>query len=373
MIKPFIARIITNLPGWRTNRRIIVLESDDWGSIRMPSKLIYEKCLKAGYPVDRTKYERYDSLLSGNDLDLLFDLLLSFRDNKGNHPIITANCVVANPDFEKIRKDNFRRYSFELITETFKRYPAHSNNFEKWQQGIAQKIFFPQFHAREHLNISLFMDSLIRGNIDSHFSFDMQMPGIISHGSKPGGNYYVEPTKYNTLEDKHDKLEIFLEGLDLFNKLFGYKSESIIPPNYTWSPDFNRSVLEKGVKYFQGIRKIRELFPDGRYIYHSYYLGKKNNLGQLYLVRNCFFEPSLKIPGVSDPVKQCLFDIGMAFAMKKPAIISSHRINFAGYIDPVNRDEGLKMLSQILTQALTKWPDIEFMTSSQLGKIIDGD
>jgi len=27
-------RYIANIPGWRTNRKIIVIESDDWGSIR---------------------------------------------------------------------------------------------------------------------------------------------------------------------------------------------------------------------------------------------------------------------------------------------------------------------------------------------------
>lgn len=35
----------SNLPGWRTNRKIVVIESDDWGSIRMPSLTILENWL----------------------------------------------------------------------------------------------------------------------------------------------------------------------------------------------------------------------------------------------------------------------------------------------------------------------------------------
>ena len=35
-VKSLITSKIINIPGWTTNRKIIVIESDDWGSIRMP-------------------------------------------------------------------------------------------------------------------------------------------------------------------------------------------------------------------------------------------------------------------------------------------------------------------------------------------------
>ena len=37
---------ISNIMGWCTNRKIIVIESDDWGSIRMSSKQAYNSLLK---------------------------------------------------------------------------------------------------------------------------------------------------------------------------------------------------------------------------------------------------------------------------------------------------------------------------------------
>ena len=79
-----------NFFGWRTNRKIVVIESDDWGSIRMPSKDVYNKCLKAGYPVNLNPYEKYDSLASKDDLEILFDLLSEFKDSNGRNPVITA-------------------------------------------------------------------------------------------------------------------------------------------------------------------------------------------------------------------------------------------------------------------------------------------
>ena len=43
-----IRRTLAALPGWRTKRKLIVLESDDWGSIRMPSVEAYNNLQKAG-------------------------------------------------------------------------------------------------------------------------------------------------------------------------------------------------------------------------------------------------------------------------------------------------------------------------------------
>lgn len=359
-----------NIQGWRTKRRIVVIESDDWGSIRMPSREVYEKCLKAGYPVDKIAYERYDSLLSRNDLEMLFELMTGFRDKSGNHPVITANCVVANPDFEKIKQSNFEKYYYESITDTFRKYPDHAGNFMLWKGGIENGIFLPQFHAREHLNVSMFMDALRRKEPDALFSFENRLPGCIVKGHEIKGNYYTQATYYNCLHDKEQKINIFLEGLDLFEKLFGYRSETVIPPNYIWSPDFNEAVLHKGVKCFQGIRKFREPLMDGGFRQHSVFTGKRNQLGQTYIVRNCFFEPSMFKLGIADPVGKCLYDMAIAFRMRKPAIIGSHRLNYAGFIDEKNRDNTLKMLNEILTASLKRWPDIEFMTSDQLGKMI---
>ncbi len=367
-IKNTLVACYRNFRGWTTNRKIIVFESDDWGSIRMPSHETYKQCLSKGYPVNLNPYERYDSLTSKDDLDLLFNLLLSYKDKNGNHPVITANCVVANPDFEKIKKDDFANYHFELITETFKKYPNHSGNFDLWKEGINNGIFFPQYHAREHLNVTKFMKALQDNDPDVHFGFQRQMPGNIRRGNNNNGNYFVEATNYNSVQDKAEKLNIYLEGLGIFEKLFGFKSASIIPTNYTWSNDFNEPVSEKGVKYIQGIRKMKEPGIENQPVYTRRILGKKNNFGQLEIVRNVTFEPTLIVN--PNKVDNTLSEIDIAFRMKKPAVISSHRINYVGFIDASNRDRNLKSLDLLLMQVTKKWPDVEFMSTVNLGNLI---
>lgn len=151
---------LANIPGWRTDRKIVVIESDDWGSIRMASKQTYDSLIQRGIRLDQWSYNKYDSLASESDLSALFDVLCSVKDKNGNHAKITANTIVANPDFDKIKESGYLSYHYEPFTETLKKYPNHSGSFELWKQGMDAKIFRPQFHGREHLNVNRWMKAL---------------------------------------------------------------------------------------------------------------------------------------------------------------------------------------------------------------------
>ena len=126
----------------------------------MPSKEVYDRLLKEGYRVDKNCYERYESLATEDDLTALFEVLDKHTDYKGHHPVITANCAVANPDFEKIKANGYQSYYYEPFTETLKRYPHFERSFELWKQGMRAGMFQPQFHAREHLNVGRWMHFL---------------------------------------------------------------------------------------------------------------------------------------------------------------------------------------------------------------------
>ena len=138
--------------GWTTDRKIIVIESDDWGSIRMPSREVYERTLKEGYRVDLNMYEKYDSLESEDDLVFLFETLSKFKDINGNYPQITANSLVANPDFVRIKESGNVEYFIETIDKTFASYPKHTKSMDLWYEGERKGIFCLQFHGREHFN-----------------------------------------------------------------------------------------------------------------------------------------------------------------------------------------------------------------------------
>lgn len=363
-IKDALSRNLVNIFGWRTSRRIIVIESDDWGSIRMPSPEVYSKFIEKGLNLSGTSYNRIDSLESNDDLHRLFEVLLSFKDFNNKSPVITANIVVGNPDFDKIREADFREYFYEPVTTTLSRY----NNCDKvetlWKEGDSEGVFHPQFHGREHVNITRWMKALKVKDPDIMYTFDHR-----TTFSGDGDYNFMEVLDYNEPEDLSIMKESLIEGLDLFEEIFGYKSKSYIPPCYVWGSEIEKTLYEKEVRYIQGL--IIQFIPKGSFGNYSrkiHFMGSKNSLGIHFLVRNCFFEPTLSRKG--DPVGECLMRIEAAFRWNKPAIICSHRINFIGSLDERNRSDNLLLLRNLLNEIIKKWPDVEFMTSDQLGDMI---
>ena len=365
-----VERNLVNYPGWHTKRKIVVIESDDWGSIRMPSKEIYNKFLKLGYPVDKDYYCKYDSLESENDLVNLFEILSSFKDVKGNPPVITANTVIGNPDFDKIKESDFQTYYFELFTESLKRYPNHTGLFNLFKEGIHNKLFHPQFHGREHINISLWMNALRNNDKLTHIAFDFKSLGI-PYKPKSGNINFMKALDFTSVKEKEDKKIIISEGIYNFENLFHYVSKSFIAPSYTWHSSLNSFLMGKGVRYFQCIPYQSEpnLKPGPRYAKIFHYCGQRNKYSQIYLLRNCHFEPSFS--EATDWVDDCLHRMKVAFNWQKPAIISTHRVNFISSIDPSNSSRNLPLLKKLLTEILYRWPEVEFMRSDQLGDLMN--
>ncbi|MDD4689820.1 MAG: hypothetical protein PHE51_08770 [Eubacteriales bacterium] len=368
-IKQKITRNLINIPGWHTNKKIVVIESDDWGSVRMPSREVYQQFLDKGVRVDKDPYCRYDCLATAEDLEALFEVLTSVKDKNGRHAVLTADTVVANPLFDKIKESGFKEYFYEPFTETLKRDKQHEGAFELWKQGMAAGIFHPQLHGREHLNVKKWLRTLQSGEEVTRLSFDLGTFGLTSLVDARIKNNYMGAFNSGLNEDIVEYDTIITEGQQLFEQIFGYKSESFIATTYTWNPKIEPILLSNGVKYIQGIPSQHiPLDDDTTFIYKKdNYLGKKSNAGLLYLVRNCHFEPSQGISSAAD----CLKRVSIAFRWCKPAIISMHRLNVIGGIVESNRKCNLKALKWLLAQIVQKYPDVEFITSDQLGNLIN--
>jgi hypothetical protein len=353
--------------GFKTKRKIVVIESDDWGSIRMPSKNIYSQLLNAGISVNQCHYNKYDSMASKTDMGFLFELLSKFKDKNNNPVIITANAVVANPDFEKIKKSGFREYHFELFTDTLKR--KTDNSVEKWKEGIKNKVFYPQYHGREHLNVNRWLNYLKNNSQELKTAFEHEVFGISSTISKEKNPSFMAALAVDNTFDYEKHNQILEEGYKLFEQIFDYKSLSFIAPNYTWHKQHENTLYKLGVRYLQGTITQKRPLPKQIEKFEYHYTGQVNVNNQIYLVRNCLFEPSSNQN--KNWVDSCLSEINKAFNHQRPAIICSHRVNFIGSIVPENRDRNLKLFDELLKRITQKWPDVEFFTSDQLGNLIE--
>lgn len=360
-----------NMFGWRTKRHLVVIESDDWGTIRMPSREVYEEFLHRGIRVDKDPYCRYDNLATKHDLENLFEVLQSVKDKNGHPAVITANTLSANPVFDKIRESNFTQYYFEPFTDTLKRDAAHADAFEIWKQGMAAGVFHPQSHGREHLYVKKWLNTLRDGDPVTRTAFDLGTWGLTWLVDPSIHEYYMGAFNSSEDIDIREFETIIDDALRMFKDIFGFDSKSYIFTTYEWSPKIEPFLVNHGVEYIQGAfqQKIPIGDDNGVKVLYRGFQGTKTKAGLIRTFRNCFWEPSTREN--YDYFSDCMKRVEIAFKWGKAANICAHRVNFIGSIDSVNTDRNLPEFKRLLQEIVHRWPDVEFVTSDQLGEIIE--
>ena len=363
-------KALSNIPGWKTGRKLVILESDDWGSVRMPSKEVFDSLMREGVDLlsdEGFRYNKYDSLATSDDLELLFEVLSSVKDSKGNTAVMTPVSVVANPDFARIQESDFTEYHYEPFTESLKRQKGCEQSFRLWQEGINKRLFTPQFHGREHLNVKTWMRALMSGHKKTMLTFNKGVWGITTANDPDIKLEFQAAFDFIDPDDLHYHEEVLVSGLDLFEKLFGYRASYFVPPNGPFSLKLEKICLNEGIELISVPKLQYEPVGSGKTRKRIHWLGQKSRAGAVYITRNCFFEPG---QADRDWVNTCLSEISNIFRWKKPAIISSHRVNYIGAHYTENRDNGLRQLGLLLNNIMKTWPDTEFITSAELGEII---
>jgi len=338
----------------------------------MPSREVYNKFLEMGFPLNTLSYHKYDSLESNSDLESLFQVLTSVKDFKGNHPVITANTIMTNPDFKKIRDSDFTEYHYELFTDTLKRYPEHDKTFELYKAGIANHIFYPQLHGREHLNVNRWMKSLKDKSSNARLAFDFEFYDLGTTATEISKDSFVDTLSLDSFDELKGQESGITEAANLFENTFGYVSKTFIAPCYVWRPEIEPAFKKNGIRIIQSgsYQLIPEIGRVNSFKKRLHYTGEHSENNLKYTVRNCSFEPSSQ-NHKRDVVDYCLNQLKLSFENRKPAIISSHRLNYIGFIDKSNREENLALLQLLLKEIIARWPDVEFITSEKLNEIMN--
>ena len=163
---------------------------------------------------------------------------------------------------------------------------------------------------------------------------------------------------------------IIIDGLNIFRNIWGYKSDTVIAPCYVWNSESESTFKSMGVKCMQGMfvqNSMNLKNQEMERVYH--FLCQQSKISNIkFLVRNAVFEPSSNLE--IDWIDKCLREIEIAFKWRKPAIISSHRVNFIGTLNQDLCDKNLNKLSALLKKIVLKWPDVEFISSDELNKKI---
>lgn len=361
-IKNFFKINLKNIPGKRIRNKYVVIESDDWGGIRMPSKEVYNKLLEANIPVP-DEWSRVDTLADKQDLEHLFEVLLSVNDVNGHAAVMTPFTNVANPDFMRIKESGYTQYFYELFTETLNRYGRHPDTFKTWEKGIEMGIFTPEFHGREHISVQLWLNKLREGNPKLQFAFDHEFVAIHLKEQQMVYKGFRPEFYFNDINQIDFLKNSITDGVRVFKEIFSYIPHVFVPSDGIFHPFLEKTLAETGVKYLYVDRF--SYFPDNHGVLKRRYcrVGKQSVDGLVYYTRNCGFEPiNPGYQGIDYTIRQ----IEAAFRWCKPAIISTHRVNYIGAIERRNREKGLNELKLLLDSIIKNWPDVKFISSANM-------
>lgn len=367
-----LATYLTGVRGKSIKQNVLVFESDDWGMIRTHSKESLRKLKNKGYPVDGCSYNRLDSIERNQDVSGLLEVLEKHKGANNKPAKFTLNNVVANPHFDKIQESGYEQYFYQPFVETLKEYPETDSVIDLYRQGMNDGLIQIQFHGREHVNLNRWMDALQEGNQRFLDAFEQRQFTVAGQGRTSGRKDYLDAFGRAYAHEYESEKSIIQSGIKLFEDIWGFQSKSFIAPCYTWSSEIEPFLKIGGVKYLQGTH-VQRIPVEGLGLkikkkYH--WQGRKNSSGLRSIVRNVMFEPA---EHQSNPVvvDQAMAQIDNAFFWKKPAVISSHRVNYIGRLDEGNRSKNLALLDELLARITKKYPDVLFMSSDQLGELYD--
>jgi hypothetical protein len=370
-IKEAIILNVKNLFGPKTKRKIVVFSIDDYGNVRLDSKKARINMDAAGMKIF-SRFDLYDSLETKSDLEELYKVLTCVKDKNGKHAVFTPFALPCNIDFERMAAEDYSEYHYELLPQTYKKLAgqqpeAYNGAWDLWQQGIAKGLMKPQFHGREHLNLTIFNDKLKKRDAELLTALKNRSFSSISDDDYPT-MFSTAALDFWDVKENESFIPIINDGLEKFKEVFGYPSNYFTPPVYNIHHSLYKTLKQQGIQFIDLGLVRKEHQGHNQYKTELNYTGKKTKEGLTIVVRNIVFEPT-EDRGM-DWVAFTMKQIEAAFRWNKPAIISSHRVNFCGHIDVTNREKGLQTLKNLLHEIVKKWPDVEFMSADEAAAII---
>lgn len=349
-----------------TGKKILVIESDDWGAEVVRSEKHYQELIKLYPNADSDPYCRYDTIANEEDIQILFDFLNDFKDYTGRPVCLTANTNMGNPDFYRIKSDDFEVYHWIGLDKILDIYGRKAGSLlGLWKQGIQQQVFKPQLHGREHLNVIPWLKRLKEDTLLEK-AFELGVTAMPVNHQVGNRMDYRAAFDFNGKEELEFHRRVIQDSANEFYRIFGFRSRSFIATCYTWSKEHEVMLKKEGVQLLQG--NFAQKSPSGYnhpYDYIKHCQGTKGEY-QRYLVRNVICEPSLIEENEDQRVKRMLLEIQTAFLFGKPAIISIHRLNFIRSRNAENSEKTYSTLKRILKESLRRWSDLEFKFSDEI-------
>lgn len=324
--------------------RAVVLESDDWGLCAwVPDDQAHR--VLAGQPAFRTaagrRYGR-STLEHARDVERLASTMLEFRGGDGLPPVWQANTVVASPDWSRLvpplfEVDELPLAGLEALPPRWER-PGLLDAVRRAQQ---QGVWWPELHGLHHLPATAWLSALRRGQHDARAAHEQQSP-ICSAVEASG--------EYDASEPRELRAKDLREALARFERLFGRAPRSFCPPDYRFDDWLESEAELLGQTTLQGKPEQgggRLVALRRRWLQMSF----PNRAGaRFYLPPRTAFEPrGDAAPGARLGADATLRAAREAWKRGQPAIVSTHRLNYA-HLDDAWSEAGCGALRDLLAR-----------------------
>jgi len=314
---------------------VMILESDDWG---------------------------YGPVEQARALTAISDLLASFRDANGAHPVMTLGIVLAGPDPERTQQGDCSTYFRTTIAD-----PPLIAVRDAMLEGTRRGVFALQLHGMEHfwpasLLRSARSDASVRAWLgDALFPRTEALPSALQ-------SRWIDATELPSKPlPREDAIDAAHAEARAFAQVFGVAPVVAVPPTFVWPTDVEAAWARAGVRVVvtPGYRSDRR-DKDGKIVPGDRLLAlTKASTGVLYMVRDCYFEPAL-----GHTHERALGDIAERTWFGRPALIEIHRMNFIG--DSHMAQETMGELRKLLERAVAIFPTVHFMSTASLAETMSG-
>lgn len=309
---------------------VVIFESDDWG---------------AG-PLDQARA-----------LANLREILARFKNKMGHAPVMALGVILATADTRRIRDTGGTMYFSSNLLE-----PLYIPLRDEIEAGMRQGVFSLHLHGMEHY----WPQSLMRAAVkDTSVRDWLQGSGIPSTESLPSPLQarWTDASRLPSQALESEALHAAVsEEVSLFDTCFKNRPRVAVATTFVWTEEVEVAWANTGIDVIitPGTRyTCREASGKPGCADKRMANGELNKRGQIYLVRDVYFEPML-----GHRPERLVNDVRARVFLGRPCLVEMHRFNFIGAAEKC--DSSLSILESALEQLWRTFPEIRFMTSLEL-------
>jgi hypothetical protein len=311
---------------------VVIFESDDWG---------------AG-PLDQVIA-----------LKNLREILARFKDEMGRTPVATLGVILAIADTRRIRNAGYIEYFSVSLSD-----PVYTPLREVMYEGVRQGLFALHLHGMEHYWPPTLMKAAAK---DSNVRDWLQSDGIPITEALPSP-LQASLTDASELPSRALEYESLLsavtEEAGLFAACFNARPRVAVATTFVWTEEVEATWAKEGIDVIitPGARYTRrDATGDPGGMDKRMVNGELSKSGQIYLVRDVYFEPML-----GHTPERLVRDAMERSRLGRPCLVEMHRLNFIGAAN--KREASLRILENAMEQLQRTLPKMRFMTSLELAE-----